>query len=165
MQWPHDIGPIMIYMVPCMNTTCNRYDPTDAECFKVEETVLEPGNITSCQQNISTSVLYRDHITFHQLTGCPISKGQPGKRYHTIYAGNRTIPYLSWNHRAPSGDHTGRGGVPSFLDTGNILTTRSMLIYVTQVNISSSQVGTASSNEKVKCSEPTRTPIPTCSVH
>lgn len=58
MQWPHDIGPIMTYMAPCVNTTCDQYDPTDAEWFKIEETGLEPGNTTWYQQNISTSVVF-----------------------------------------------------------------------------------------------------------
>jgi hypothetical protein len=51
-NWPHDMGPLMTYMAPCINTTCDQYDPTNAEWFKIEETGLEPGNITWYQQNI-----------------------------------------------------------------------------------------------------------------
>jgi len=51
-DWPHNIGPIMTYMASCVNTTCDQYDPTNAEWFKIEETGLEPGNITWYQQNI-----------------------------------------------------------------------------------------------------------------
>ncbi|KAG6370607.1 glycoside hydrolase family 61 protein [Boletus reticuloceps] len=51
-HWPHDIGPIMTYMAPCVNTTCDQYDSTNAEWFKIEETSLEPGNNTWYQQNI-----------------------------------------------------------------------------------------------------------------
>ncbi|KAF8557185.1 glycoside hydrolase family 61 protein [Imleria badia] len=51
-NWPHNIGPLMTYMAPCINTTCDQYDPTNAEWFKIEETGLEPGNMTWYQQNI-----------------------------------------------------------------------------------------------------------------
>ena len=55
MQWPHNIGPIMTYMTSCGDTTCDQYNSTNSEWFKIEETGLEPGNTTWYQQNISTS--------------------------------------------------------------------------------------------------------------
>ncbi|KAH7890297.1 glycoside hydrolase family 61 protein [Phlebopus sp. FC_14] len=51
-DWPHNIGPIMTYMTPCGSTTCDQYNSTDAEWFKIEETGLEPGNTVWYQQNI-----------------------------------------------------------------------------------------------------------------
>lgn len=51
-NWPHDIGPIMTYMASCVGTTCDKYNSTNAEWFKIEETGLEPGNMTWYQQNI-----------------------------------------------------------------------------------------------------------------
>ncbi|KAF9233580.1 glycoside hydrolase family 61 protein [Melanogaster broomeanus] len=51
-DWPHNIGPIMTYMASCGSTTCDQYDSTDAEWFKIEETGLEPGDMTWYQQNI-----------------------------------------------------------------------------------------------------------------
>ncbi|KAF8839801.1 hypothetical protein BDN67DRAFT_969554 [Paxillus ammoniavirescens] len=51
-DWPHNIGPIMSYMASCGSTTCDQYNSTNAEWFKIEETGLEPGNITWYQQNI-----------------------------------------------------------------------------------------------------------------
>ncbi|KAH0826360.1 glycosyl hydrolase family 61-domain-containing protein [Lanmaoa asiatica] len=51
-NWPHNIGPIMTYMASCGNTTCDQYDSTNAEWFKIDETGLEPGNVTWYQQNI-----------------------------------------------------------------------------------------------------------------
>jgi len=51
-HWPHNTGPLMTYMASCGDTTCDQYDPTDAEWFKIEETGLEPGNTTWYQQNI-----------------------------------------------------------------------------------------------------------------
>ncbi|KAF9218887.1 hypothetical protein BS17DRAFT_475982 [Gyrodon lividus] len=51
-DWPHNIGPIMTYMTSCGSTTCDQYNSTNAEWFKIEETGLEPGNMTWYQQNI-----------------------------------------------------------------------------------------------------------------
>ncbi|KIM54987.1 glycoside hydrolase family 61 protein, partial [Scleroderma citrinum Foug A] len=50
--WPHNIGPLMTYMASCVNTTCDQYDSTNAMWFKIEETGLQPGNMTWYQQNI-----------------------------------------------------------------------------------------------------------------
>ena len=54
----------MTYMASCGNTTCDQYDSTNAEWFKIEETGLEPGNITWYQQNISTSFALNAFISF-----------------------------------------------------------------------------------------------------
>ncbi|EGN94280.1 glycoside hydrolase family 61 protein [Serpula lacrymans var. lacrymans S7.3] len=51
-DWPHNIGPIMTYMTPCLNTTCDQYDSTNAMWFKVDEVGLESGNSTWYQQNL-----------------------------------------------------------------------------------------------------------------
>jgi len=51
-NWPHNIGPLMTYMASCGSTTCDQYNSTDAEWFKIEETGLETGNVTWYQQNI-----------------------------------------------------------------------------------------------------------------
>ncbi|EGN94279.1 glycoside hydrolase family 61 protein [Serpula lacrymans var. lacrymans S7.3] len=36
-NWPHETGPIMAYMAECVNTTCDKYDSTNAEWFKINE--------------------------------------------------------------------------------------------------------------------------------
>ncbi|KAG1838359.1 glycoside hydrolase family 61 protein [Suillus subalutaceus] len=51
-HWPHNTGPIMTYMAQCVDTTCDQYDSTNAEWFKIEETGLQPGNMVWYQQNI-----------------------------------------------------------------------------------------------------------------
>jgi len=53
----------MTYMASCGDTTCDQYNSTNAEWFKIDETGLEPGNVTWYQQDISTSVLENVHIT------------------------------------------------------------------------------------------------------
>ncbi|OJA12835.1 hypothetical protein AZE42_04241 [Rhizopogon vesiculosus] len=51
-NWPHNIGPIMTYMAQCVGTTCDQYNSTNAEWFKIEETGLQPGDMVWYQQNI-----------------------------------------------------------------------------------------------------------------
>ncbi|KAF8135076.1 glycoside hydrolase family 61 protein [Boletus edulis] len=69
-HWPHDIGFIMTYMAPCVNTTVDQYDPTHTEWFKIDETGLEPGNMTWYQQNISTGqyLIRYEIIALHLAT-------------------------------------------------------------------------------------------------
>lgn len=91
-QWPHNTGPLMTYMASCGDTTCDQYNSTDAEWFKIDETGLEPGNVTWYQQNISASVLENVHITA-TLTCPATSEPRPGKRDHTVHAAKRTVSH------------------------------------------------------------------------
>ncbi|KAH7923365.1 hypothetical protein BV22DRAFT_1036374 [Leucogyrophana mollusca] len=51
-NWPHNIGPLMTYMASCTGTTCDQYDSTNAEWFKISEVGLEPGDMVWYQQNL-----------------------------------------------------------------------------------------------------------------
>jgi hypothetical protein len=73
-DWPHNIGPIMTYMAQCVGTTCDKYNSTTAEWFKIEETGLEPGDMVWYQQNISASI--SPHI-FSLLTALGAVNGGP----------------------------------------------------------------------------------------
>jgi len=35
--WPHNTGPLMTYMTNCGSTTCDKYDPTNAQWFKINQ--------------------------------------------------------------------------------------------------------------------------------
>ncbi|KAH7908281.1 glycoside hydrolase family 61 protein [Hygrophoropsis aurantiaca] len=49
-NWPHNIGPLMTYMASCTGTTCDQYDSTNAEWFKISQVGLEPGDMVWYQQ-------------------------------------------------------------------------------------------------------------------
>ncbi|KAG7446642.1 glycoside hydrolase [Guyanagaster necrorhizus] len=45
-QWPHSIGPVMVYMAKCP-TTCSAADTSTLEWFKIDEAGLISGNLTT----------------------------------------------------------------------------------------------------------------------
>ncbi|KAG6827403.1 hypothetical protein H0H92_011931 [Tricholoma furcatifolium] len=53
-NWMHKIGPLMFYMASCGNMTCNDFDSTQAEWFKIAQQGRETGNLngTWYQENI-----------------------------------------------------------------------------------------------------------------
>lgn len=55
-HWSHNMGPIMTYMAQCIGTTCDKYNSTNAQWFKIEETGLQPGDMVWYQQNLSASI-------------------------------------------------------------------------------------------------------------
>ncbi len=52
-QWPHNTGPLMTYMALCEGTTCDKYDATNANWFKIDEAGLKPDGSGWWQQDIS----------------------------------------------------------------------------------------------------------------
>lgn len=36
-KWPHNTGPILTYMASCGNTTCDKFDPINAQWFKIQQ--------------------------------------------------------------------------------------------------------------------------------
>lgn len=43
-HWPHDIGPVMTYMTTCGDTSCDKFDPTGASWFKIDQKGFKPGS-------------------------------------------------------------------------------------------------------------------------
>ncbi|TCD66356.1 hypothetical protein EIP91_001462 [Steccherinum ochraceum] len=36
-KWPHNTGPLMTYMTSCGSTSCDKFDPTNAKWFKIDQ--------------------------------------------------------------------------------------------------------------------------------
>ncbi|KAH8091368.1 glycosyl hydrolase family 61-domain-containing protein [Cristinia sonorae] len=36
-KWPHNTGPLMTYMASCGSTSCDKFDPTGAQWFKIDQ--------------------------------------------------------------------------------------------------------------------------------
>lgn len=98
-NWPHNIGPIMTYMAQCVNTTCDQYNSTNAEWFKIEETGLQPGNMVWYQQNISTSIHSR-HFFLSEC--CTYSEWWASKCNPSSDTSSRAIPHTTRDHRTTS---------------------------------------------------------------
>lgn len=91
-NWPHNIGPIMTYMAQCVGTTCDQYNSTNAEWFKIEETGLQPGNLTWYQQNISMSII---HVVLLLSECCTHSDWFPIERNPPSNASSWAIPHTT----------------------------------------------------------------------
>ncbi|KIJ38496.1 lytic polysaccharide monooxygenase [Sphaerobolus stellatus SS14] len=45
-HWPHNIGPVLTYLATCGNVTCDKFDPTNAQWFKIDEVGQKPENLS-----------------------------------------------------------------------------------------------------------------------
>jgi hypothetical protein len=61
--WPHNTGPLMTYMASCGSTTCDKFDASNAQWFKIAEAGKKPGNdSTWVQQDIMNGKSYTTQI-------------------------------------------------------------------------------------------------------
>ncbi|KAF7966064.1 hypothetical protein HWV62_39762 [Athelia sp. TMB] len=44
--WPHDMGPLMFYLANCGDTTCDQFDSTTAQWFKIAQIGLKSDRVT-----------------------------------------------------------------------------------------------------------------------
>lgn len=58
LQWPHNIGPVMTYMTTCGDTSCDKFDPTGASWFKIDQKGFKPGSDVWWQQDLFGGCAY-----------------------------------------------------------------------------------------------------------
>jgi hypothetical protein len=51
-NWPHNIGPMFTYLTSCGNVTCDKFDPSNATWFKLEESGKKPNSAQWVQQDL-----------------------------------------------------------------------------------------------------------------
>ncbi|KAF8266394.1 glycosyl hydrolase family 61-domain-containing protein [Lactarius quietus] len=51
-KWPHNTGPFMTYMASCGNTTCDKFNGSTAQWFKIDEIGKKPDGTTWYQQDV-----------------------------------------------------------------------------------------------------------------
>ncbi|OJT15637.1 Endoglucanase-7 [Trametes pubescens] len=52
-KWPHNTGPLMTYMASCGDTTCDKFNGSDAQWFKIDEAGKKSGDSSTwIQQDI-----------------------------------------------------------------------------------------------------------------
>lgn len=52
-QWIHNTGPMMTYMAACEGTTCDKFDASKAQWFKIDEAGQKPGGSGWFQADLS----------------------------------------------------------------------------------------------------------------
>ncbi|KAI0056896.1 hypothetical protein BV25DRAFT_1831790 [Artomyces pyxidatus] len=51
-NWPHNTGPLMTYMAQCTGTTCDKFNGSTAQWFKIDEIGKKPDGTTWYQQDV-----------------------------------------------------------------------------------------------------------------
>jgi hypothetical protein len=87
--WPHNTGPIMTYMAACGPEGCAKFDPINAEFFKIDEKGINPATGTWFQADIfenqdattdvtlPTDLPSGEYLVRHEIIGLHLSS-QPG---------------------------------------------------------------------------------------
>ncbi|KAI0643271.1 glycosyl hydrolase family 61-domain-containing protein [Trametes meyenii] len=57
-NWPHNTGPMMTYMASCGDTTCDKFDASGAQWFKVDEAGKKSDGSTWVQQDVMNGQAY-----------------------------------------------------------------------------------------------------------
>jgi len=64
-QWPHNTGPMMMYMAPCDTSTCDKFNGSSAKWFKIDQIGRKPDGVWY-QQDVSA---YRNLCPSSSATG------------------------------------------------------------------------------------------------
>lgn len=54
-NWPHNTGPMLTYMASCGSTTCDQFDSTQAQWFKIQQVGRKPNSSLWAQSDLMTA--------------------------------------------------------------------------------------------------------------
>ncbi|KAI1789111.1 glycosyl hydrolase family 61-domain-containing protein [Ganoderma leucocontextum] len=91
-NWPHNTGPLMTYMALCEGTTCDKYDATNANWFKIDEAGLKSDGSGWWQQDIMNGQSYTltlpddiasgDYLIRHEIIALQIAVSVGGAEFY-----------------------------------------------------------------------------------
>ncbi|KAF8344949.1 glycoside hydrolase family 61 protein J [Amanita rubescens] len=90
-HWPHTTGPVMTYMASCGSTTCDQYDPTNAEWFLIDrqgqyangtwvQATINQGNSVSVQ--IPTNLASGNYMVRHEIIALQLAVSMGGAEFY-----------------------------------------------------------------------------------
>jgi hypothetical protein len=102
--WPHDIGPILTYMASCGSTTCDKFDPINAQWFKIKQDGLKAdGNWTQIElfnggvssATIPETLAPGNYMVRHEIIALHLATAMGGAEFYegcvqTRIGGNQT---------------------------------------------------------------------------
>ncbi|THG94969.1 hypothetical protein EW026_g6601 [Hermanssonia centrifuga] len=68
-NWPHNTGPLMTYMAACTGTTCDQFNASQAQWFKIDEAGKESDGSTWVQANIQQGQSYTVTLPQNMMPG------------------------------------------------------------------------------------------------
>ncbi|KIJ33027.1 lytic polysaccharide monooxygenase, partial [Sphaerobolus stellatus SS14] len=92
-HWPHRVGPLITYLASCGDTTCDQYDPKDAQWFKIDQQGQKPDNLgdwASNDLNLGKSVNVKipeatppgNYLIRHEIVALHVATAQGGAEFY-----------------------------------------------------------------------------------
>ncbi|KAI0759233.1 glycosyl hydrolase family 61-domain-containing protein [Trametes elegans] len=91
-NWPHNTGPMLTYMASCGSTTCDKFDASNAQWFKVDEVAKKDDGSTWVQQDIMNGGTYSmnlpdniapgDYLVRHEIIALQLAVSMGGAEFY-----------------------------------------------------------------------------------
>ncbi|KAI8969698.1 glycosyl hydrolase family 61-domain-containing protein [Trametes punicea] len=92
-KWPHNTGPLMTYMAKCGSTTCDKYNSTDAQWFKIDQAGKKPDDQSQwVQQDVMNGDSYTvtlpqnlppgDYLIRHEIIALHLAVTMGGAEFY-----------------------------------------------------------------------------------
>ncbi|KAI0665600.1 glycosyl hydrolase family 61-domain-containing protein [Trametes maxima] len=91
-NWPHNTGPMMTYMASCGDTTCDKFDASGAQWFKVDEAGKKSDGSTWVQQDVMNGQAYTmtlpnniapgDYLIRHEIIALQLAVSMGGAEFY-----------------------------------------------------------------------------------
>ncbi|EJD00880.1 uncharacterized protein FOMMEDRAFT_110262 [Fomitiporia mediterranea MF3/22] len=92
-NWPHNIGPMMTYLASCGDTTCDKFDGSDAKWFKIDEVGLKGDsgstwfqqdlmNGKTAKVKLPNNLASGQYLVRHEIIGLHIAEKEGGAEFY-----------------------------------------------------------------------------------
>ncbi|KDQ51349.1 glycoside hydrolase family 61 protein [Jaapia argillacea MUCL 33604] len=91
-NWPHNTGPLMTYMAKCGTTTCDQFDATNADFFKIDQVGKKSDGSTWWQQDIMNGDTFTltlpqniapgDYLIRHEIIALHLANSMGGAEFY-----------------------------------------------------------------------------------
>ncbi|KAH9847102.1 glycosyl hydrolase family 61-domain-containing protein [Lenzites betulinus] len=91
-NWPHNTGPMLTYMAACEGTTCDKFNASGAQWFKVDQVGKKSDGSTWVQQDIMnggtysmklpSNILPGDYLVRHEIIALQLAVSMGGAEFY-----------------------------------------------------------------------------------
>ncbi|KAL5508486.1 hypothetical protein ACEPAH_6105 [Sanghuangporus vaninii] len=91
-DWPHNTGPILTYLASCGDSTCDQFDASDAQWFKIDQAGKKSGSSEWYQQDIMNGQSYStklpnnlasgQYLVRHEIIGLHLAQSSGGAEFY-----------------------------------------------------------------------------------
>ncbi|KAI0353258.1 hypothetical protein OH77DRAFT_1484071 [Trametes cingulata] len=134
-KWPHNTGPLMTYLASCGSTTCDKFNGSDAQWFKIDQAGKKPNDDSQwVQQDIMNGDSYTvtlpqnlppgDYLVRHEIIALHLAVSKGGAEFYPactqIRVGGNGSGKPSDTVTFPGGYHDDDPGIfdPDVFDAG-----------------------------------------------